>query len=270
MRPRGVLFVKASWNPFRIIAAALMMPPLMTLAACAMHSPDLQAGVEEVNDPLEPINREIYWFNTQVRRVVEPVRQATATGGVLAPIWLGIHNVLSNLREPLVFANDLAQGRECAAGASLRRFMVNSTLGVGGIFDVAKSYGVDAHDNNVGRTLATFGMPEGPYLVLPVLGPSDVRGAAGIAAEYVADPINIGLRSGGAAVAQWPITGLDATDKNFEAAPDLEKLDRTSLDGYAALRSAYRQYEANELKGDGCPEVLQIGASASRGAGNGE
>jgi phospholipid-binding lipoprotein MlaA len=247
-----------------------MVPMVAALAACATHAPGLQAGVEEINDPLEPINREIYRFNTQVRRALEPVRQATATGGVLAPIWLGIHNVLSNLREPLVFANDLAQGRECAAGASLRRFMVNSTLGVGGIFDVAKSYGVDAHDNNVGRTLATLGMPEGPYLVLPVLGPSDLRGTAGMAAEYVADPINIGLRSGGASVAHWPITGLDVTDKNFEAAPDLEKLERTSLDGYAALRSAYRQYEAKELKGDGCPEALQIGASASGRAGDAE
>lgn len=258
--------MQASWNPFRVIAAALMVLPIAVLAACASHSPGPQAGVEEINDPLEPINREIYRFNTDVRRVLEPVRKATAAGGALAPIWLGIHNILSNLREPLVFANDLAQGRECAAGASLRRFMVNSTLGVGGIFDVAKSYGVDAHDNNVGRTLAAWGLPDGPYLVLPVLGPSDLRGTAGIAAEFVADPINIGLNSAGASAVQWPIAGLDVTDKNFEAAPDLEKLERTSLDGYAALRSAYRQYEAKELKGDACPEVLQTDASASRGA----
>lgn len=253
----------------RVIAAA--SPPLFALSACAAlpTDPTVRAEVELLNDPLEPMNREIYAFNTEVRRALEPLRKATASGEPLAPIWIGIRNVLINLREPLVFINDLAQGRECAAGASLRRFMVNSTLGVGGVFDVAKSYGIDAHDNDFGRTLAVFGIPDGPYLMLPVLGPADLRATAGIAAEYFADPVDIGLRRVGASAAGWSIAALDVTERNFEAAPDMEKLERTSLDGYAALRSAYRQYLAEDLKDDNCPAVLQPIAGASSATENG-
>lgn len=241
----------------RVIAVAL--PSLLALSACAAlpSDPAARAEVELINDPLEPLNREIYGFNTEVRRALEPLRKATTPGEPLAPIWIGIRNVLVNLRQPLVFVNDLAQGRECAAGASLRRFMVNSTLGVGGIFDVAASYGIDAHDNDFGRTLAVFGIPDGPYLMLPILGPADLRATAGIAAEYFADPVDIGLRRVGASAAGWSIAALDVTERQFEAAPDLEKLERTSLDGYAALRSAYRQYLVEELKDDNCPAVLQ-------------
>ncbi|WP_139247313.1 VacJ family lipoprotein [Hyphomicrobium sp. NDB2Meth4] len=253
----------------RVIAAA--SPPLFALSACAAlpTDPTVRAEVELLNDPLEPMNREIYAFNTEVRRALEPLRKATASGEPLAPIWIGIRNVLINLREPLVFINDLAQGRECAAGASLRRFMVNSTLGVGGVFDVAKSYGIDAHDNDLGRTLAVFGIPDGPYLMLPVLGPADLRATAGIAAEYFADPVDLGLRRVGASAASWSIAALDVTERNFEAAPDMEKLERTSLDGYAALRSAYRQYLAEDLKDDNCPAVLQPIAGASSATENG-
>lgn len=247
----------------RLVAAT--SAPLLALSACAAlpSDPAERAEVELLNDPLEPMNREIFAFNTEVRRALEPLRKATASGEPLAPIWIGIRNILINLREPLVFVNDLAQGRECAAGASLRRFMVNSTLGVGGLFDVAKEYGVDAHDNDFGRTLAVFGIPDGPYLMLPILGPADLRATAGIAAEYFADPVDIGLRRLGADAAGWSVAALDVTERQFEAAPDMEKLERTSLDGYAALRSAYRQYLVEDLKDENCPAVLQPIAGAA-------
>lgn len=247
----------------RVFAAVL--PALLALSACAAlpSDPAARAEVELLNDPLEPMNREIYAFNTEVRRALEPLREATGRGQPLAPIWIGIHNVLVNLREPLIFANDLAQGRECSAGASLRRFMVNSTLGLGGIFDVAKAYGIEAHDNDVGRTLAVMGLPDGPYLMLPVLGPSDLRGTAGIAAEYFLDPVDVGLRRAGASAVTWPIVALDVTDRHFESAPDLEKLERTSLDSYAALRSAYRQYQLEDLKDESCHDVLRTSSDAS-------
>ena len=255
--------MKLSSTPARVIAAVL--PPLLALSACVTlpSDPAERAEVELINDPMEPMNREIYAFNTVVRHTLEPLRKSTIRGEPLAPIWLGVSNVLVNLREPLVFANDLAQGHDCAAGASLRRFMVNSTLGIGGIFDVAKSYGIDAHDNDVGRTLAIYGLPEGPYLMLPILGPAHLRATAGIAAEYFADPVDIGLSRAGASAAGWSIAALDVTERNFEAAPDLEKLERTSLDGYAALRSAYRQSQTEDIKEDNCPEVLQTNSESS-------
>ena len=271
---RGVdTFIQVISRPSRRIAAAcVVLLSIFGLSACATlpSDPTARAEVELLNDPLEPANREVYAFNTEVRRALQPLTAAVTAGGALTPIWLGVHNVLVNLREPLVFANDLVQGRDCAAGASLRRFMVNSTLGVGGLIDVAKAHGVEAHDNDVGQTLAVWGVPAGPYLVLPGLGPSDVRGAAGIAAEYFIDPVDIALQRAGASAVIWPIAGLDIIDRQFDAAPDLDKLERTSLDGYAALRSAYRQNLDDAVNDDKCPEVLRISevesASAHRSA----
>lgn len=245
----------------------------MEVSGCASlpADPAARVEIERLNDPLEPLNREVYAFNTEVRHAFEPLRAATATGSPLAPIWTGVHNVLVNLREPLTFANDLTQGKECAAGASLRRFMVNTTLGIGGLFDVAKSYGVEAHDNDVGQTLGVWGVPAGPYLMLPAIGPSDVRSTAGIAAEYLIDPVDIGLSQAGASAAIWPIAGFALVDRGIDSAPDLDKLERTSLDGYAALRSAYRQNQEVSLRDDKCPDVLRIaepGNSASRRTAN--
>ena len=243
----------------RALLTSVLMA-VLALSACATlpADPVARAEVELLNDPLEPLNREVHAFNTELRRAIEPLRKATAAGTSLALVWTGVHNILVNLREPLVFANDLAQGRECAAGASLRRFMVNTTLGAGGLFDVAKIHGVEAHDNDLGQTFAIWGVPAGPYLMLPGFGPSDLRGATGIAAEYIINPIDAGLVRAGAAAVVWPVAGLDVLDQNFDAAPDLNKLERTSLDGYAALRSAYRQNQDKVLKDDNCPDVLRI------------
>lgn len=215
-----------------------------------------RAGIINSTDPFESSNRQAHTFNKALRNAIMPSEAGSSSG--LATAWAPLHNVLVNLREPLVFANDLAQGKECAAGASLRRFMVNSTLGVGGLIDVAKRNGIEAHDNDVGQTLGVWGVPAGPYLDLPLLGPTDLRGAAGQAAEFYIDPVDIGLQRAGAASVIWPRAGLDVLDRSFEAAPDLAKLERTSLDGYAALRSAYRQNEAASLRDDNCPDVLRI------------
>lgn len=246
-------------------AISLTLLSVLMLGACATlpGDPAARAEVEQLNDPFEPINREIYAFNTEVRHAFEPVRNATSGAGPVATVWSGVHNILVNLREPLIFANDLAQAKECAAGASLRRFMVNSTLGVGGLFDVAKTYGVAAHDNDLGTTLGVWGVPPGPYMMLPVIGPSDVRDSVGIAGEYFLDPVDIGFVRAGAARVIWPIAGLDIIDRNFDAAPDLDKLERTSLDGYAALRSAYRQSQTEVLRDDNCPDVLRVHEAAS-------
>lgn len=256
----GIRSQNLSLTSVRPAAVSLALLLAMGLSACATlpTDPTARAEVELLNDPFEPINRDVYAFNTEVRHAFKPIQSALADGGPLAPIWTGVHNVLVNLREPLTFANDLAQGKECAAGASLRRFMVNSTLGVGGLFDVAKANGVEAHDNSIGQTLGVWGVSEGPYLMLPIIGPSDARDTAGMAAEYFVDPVDFGLTRVGASAAVWPLAGLDALDRGFEAAPDLDKLERTSLDGYAALRSAYRQDQAGAISNDNCPDVLRL------------
>jgi phospholipid-binding lipoprotein MlaA len=239
--------------------AALLMGCALAcsgLTACAGGMAGTSgSGVINSTDPLESSNRAAYTLNKTLRNAVMPSDGAPSE---LSGAWLPVHNVLVNLREPLVFANDIAQGRECAAGASLRRFMVNSTLGIGGLFDVAKRNGIEAHENSIGQTFAAWGVPSGPYLVVPLLGPMDLRGAAGTTAEYFLDPVDIGLQRAGAESVIWPRAGLDIVDQQLESAGDLAKLDRTSLDGYAALRSAYRQDQAASLKDDNCPDVLRV------------
>ncbi len=142
--------------------------------------------------------------------------------------------------------------------------MVNSTLGIGGIFDVGKQFGIEAHDNDFGQTLAAWGLPPGPFLMLPVLGPSDLRGTTGTAVEYFADPVDIGFRSAGLLASTWPLGGMDVADREIDAASDLDSLERTSLDGYAALRSAYRQNLEHSIADDKCPnQLMVVGASGS-------
>jgi phospholipid-binding lipoprotein MlaA len=238
----------------RIVASGL----IVFLSGCASlpTDPAERAEVLKLNDPLEPANREVFAFNTAVWTAFAPITKAYNDAGI-APVRSVLSNFLGNLREPLVFANDLAQGKECAAGATLRRFMVNSTLGVGGVFDVAKRNGIEAHDNDIGLTLGVWGVPEGPYLMLPVLGPSSARDATGQAAEYFADPTDLVLENQGWHTAVYVRTGLDAFDQQAASLPDLIKLQRTSLDGYAALRSAYRQNVTEQINDDFCPEVLK-------------
>lgn len=251
---------------FAVSTAFLLVLSAIAGCASAPSTAIAQSNLQQQNDPFEPINREVYAFNSELREGLKPLQQTAVADSPLAPIWAGVHNVLVNLREPLTFANDLAQGKECAAGASLRRFMVNSTLGVGGLFDVARAYGVEAHDNDIGQTLGVWGIPAGPYMVLPGIGPSDLRGTVGLAAEYFADPVDIGLVKAGASAAVWPIAGLDTIDRGLEAAPDLDKLERSSLDGYAALRSAYRQNLADSLSSDNCPNVLRTPQASAQAA----
>lgn len=240
-------------------ASLIAVGCLLLLSACATlpSDPVERAEVLKLNDPFEPVNRTVYEFNTALwSTVVAPVSLAY-NSGEFTPIRTVLNNFLVNLREPMVFANDVAQGKDCAAGATLRRFMVNSTLGVGGIFDVAKRNGIEAHDNDFGLTLGVWGVPEGPYLMLPVLGPSNARDVAGQAAEYFADPTDLVLSNQGWDTAIYVRSGLDTFQKQAEVQPDLVKLQRTSLDSYAALRSAYRQDQTEEINGEYCPEVMK-------------
>ena len=229
--------------------------------ACATlpDDPAERADVIALNDPFEPANRLAYSFNSEVARtILAPVAMA-AQVPVLTPVRTVVSNFLQNLREPMTFVNDIAQGHECAAGSTLRRFMVNSTLGIGGIFDVAKTRGkLEAHDNDFGTTLGVWGLPAGPYLVLPVLGPTDARGVVGTAVEYYADPVDlVWTKNGGSDWVVYTRTVLDELDQQAKVLPALAVIEKTSLDPYAAVRSAYRENLADQMKGPGCVEYAE-------------
>jgi phospholipid-binding lipoprotein MlaA len=203
--------------------------------------PDAVAEFKQTNDPLEPMNRAIFAFNSEADTLfLKPVAQAYRT----AVPQFGrdrVADFLQNLDEPLVFANDVLQGNGSLAMKSLERFALNTSFGVFGIMDVAKPMGIRPHDSDFGQTLAVWGIGSGPYLVLPLFGPSSVRDAAGTGAELFADPLDIYLQSRYMNWLVWTRFGVNAVSQREAYLDFLEDIQRTSLDYYATMRSLYRQ-----------------------------
>ena len=144
----------------------------------------------EVSDPIEPVNRAIFSFNMFLDRyLLEPVARAYRFVTPEAA-RRSVANFLANLRSPVIFANDALQGERERAGITLGRFMINTTLGVAGLFDPATSFGYPRHDEDFGQTLGVWGVASGPYLMLPLLGPSNGRDTVGKVGDYFINPLN--------------------------------------------------------------------------------
>jgi phospholipid-binding lipoprotein MlaA len=210
------------------------------------------AEYEALNDPLEPLNRTIFEFNQALDAMF--LRPMADFYRLLLPPPLreGIHNILTNLRSPVILANDLLQGEWERAGTTTGRFVVNTTMGVGGIGDPATDLGLAYHNEDFGQTLAVWGLPEGPFLILPIVGPSNPRDATGLAVDStILDPI--GLMNTIGADTDWLSTlsyvrlGMTAIDARAQNAEELDDLQKSSLDYYAAIRSLYRQYRTAEI-----------------------
>jgi len=200
------------------------------------------------NDPWEDANRAVFSFNQGVdETVLVPVSKAYRTI-VPPPMRQSMHDFLQNLREPVTFANDVLQARPDLAGNTLARFTINSTVGIGGMFDVATRIGVPYHDNDLGVTLATWGVADGPYVMLPIMGPSNVRDTVGRVGDGFADPGNIVAGNYNllwASVARAAAEGIDTRSRNIE---NLAELEKTSLDYYATIRSLYQQRRAADIR----------------------
>ncbi len=156
--------------------------------------------------------------------------------------------MLRNLRSPIILGNDVLQGQGRRAWYTLVRFLLNSTIGLAGLFDPASHMGFPYHDEDFGQTLAAWGAGEGFYLVLPILGPSNPRDTLGLVVDYTADPTRITLRNADEADLVDVRTGariIDGRARNVEAIDDIKS---TSLDYYAAVRSLYSQRRAVEIR----------------------
>ena len=229
--------------------AALALGALVATGWATMPSDsEARAAYLEASDPLEPLNRAIFSFNLGLdKALLRPL--AAAYNTVLPdPVRDGVRNFLSNLRTPIVLANDVLQGEIGRASDTVGRFLLNSTLGVGGLFDIASDLGFKFHDEDFGQTLAMWGIGEGPYLMLPFLGPSNPRDAIGLAGEYFADPVVIWTNNTDREWILYTRTGVDAVDRRSRNVKTLEELERTSLDFYAAVRSLYRQRRLDEIR----------------------
>jgi phospholipid-binding lipoprotein MlaA len=228
-----------------LTVAAAMALSMVSACATLPEDPEDRAEAEAVNDPLEPTNRTIYDVNMFLdSNIAEPIAEAYRDA---LPTWLrqGIHNLLANLQEPYTAGNDLLQGNPAAAADALGRFFINSTFGMLGTQDVvAESGGAKRHKTDLGVTFAVWGVDEGPYLMLPVFGPSNLRDGAGRVADYFVEPTGHVFGATGLEMVGNATMGADIVDTRAEHLDTLKEIRRTSLDEYAAIRSLYRQFRA--------------------------
>jgi phospholipid-binding lipoprotein MlaA len=212
----------------------------LALSSCASTSNN-QPAYDMVNDPWEPYNRAVFSFNegvdyilldpiTEVYRFVVPDAFRTA-----------ISNFLTNLKSPVYLANDLLQGDWEGAGIVTQRFVFNTFTGFGGILDTASWEGITYEPEDFGQTLAVWGVDSGPYVVLPIFGPSSVRDGFGMVGDMVMDPVNWYLweeDKDDLLIARTAATVLTTKDEVMDLQDDLKQ---NSLDYYAATRSVWMQ-----------------------------
>jgi phospholipid-binding lipoprotein MlaA len=230
----------------RTFSGPFMMLALI-VSGCATNPQNPQQGAvidEDFHDPFEDTNRKIFEFNQIVdHHVLVPVAKAYRAA-LPQPIRNSLRDFLINLQEPLIFANDTLQGDFARAKDSIARFVLNSTIGMGGLVDVAGRWGIPYHEQDLGITLGVWGIPEGPYLVVPILGPSDARDLGGEVAEGFADPWNILAADNNLLWVSFLRGGVNGIDQRARYLDTLADIERTSLDYYATIRSLYRQRRA--------------------------
>ncbi|MBV9656188.1 MAG: VacJ family lipoprotein [Acetobacteraceae bacterium] len=233
----------------RLLFASLVVS---ALAGCATpppaDDPEAVAEFNETNDPLEPTNRVFYKVNEAIDTyALKPAAQAYR---FVTPqsVRDGIHNVLVNLTTPVLLTNDIAQGKPRRAGDTTMRFLINTTVGVAGIFDVASDWGYPAHDTDFGVTLALWGVPAGPFLFLPVLGPSDPRDAVGFGVNIAMDPFTWVGQGEIVTALNWSRFVVSALDARERVLDTVDQIKKTALDPYATFRSLYRQHREAQIE----------------------
>ena len=202
---------------------------------------------EDDSDPIEPLNRIIFGFN---EIFLEFVLLPLTNVYDLLPSFVrsGVANVLGNLKAPITLANDILQGEAERALQTAGRFIINSTVGLGGLIDVAKMADIPKHNEDLGQTLATWGVGEGFYLVLPILGPSSPRDALGMLVEGHFDPFDLWWENIDREYLTYTRQGFKAIDTYHGVRDDLGEVKRASIDYYANIRSMYRQRRKAEIR----------------------
>lgn len=230
----------------------LMICMAISLAtSCAKRPPasDVEARLQydEANDPLEPMNRKIFAVNMFFdETIVEPTARIYRMWGP-PDIRDGISNFVTNWREPVTFVNDVLQAEPKRAGTSVSRFLINSTFGLLGIFDTADRWGIEEHSEDFGETFAVWGIPEGPFIMLPLLGPSNARDFSGFMVDFFYDPVSLWLQHKNWTYVRYgrlALRGLIYREENLET---LDDLSRSSTDLYATMRSSYRQLRLYQI-----------------------
>jgi phospholipid-binding lipoprotein MlaA len=229
-RPRGMLLTLAFY---------------WALSGCA----SLPAGEQaEPDDPLEPLNRAVFDANVALDDAfIRPLAEAYRT---VVPAFVRdrIRSVLDNLAEPRIFANDLLQRRAEAAGTTLARFAINTVAGLGGMFDVATAQGYARQSGDFGQTLYTWGVADGPYLVLLFFGPSNFRDAVGLGVDLFTTPPALVVTGHTGTIINFTVGTVDGMDLRARNIETLDEIKASALDYYAHLKSITRQHREAQLR----------------------
>ena len=227
------------------VALTILLGGIAALAGTGCASQNAATSTEE-KDPLQPLNRAIYRFNDLGDRfLLRPVARGY-TRVLPQPVRTGVHNFLSNLFYPVTIANGFLQGKLSQVGHDGARFLVNSTVGIAGLFDPATHFGLDENDEDFDQTLAVWGVAEGPYLVLPVFGPRTLRHLFGDAVDSPLNPLLYASDSR-VTLGGWVVNQVDRRAGFLDADQQVYE----AFDPYAFVRDAYlqnRRYRA--LDGD--------------------
>jgi phospholipid-binding lipoprotein MlaA len=209
------------------------------------RDPIEQGRFDSANDPAEPINREVFRANKVFDDIVlKPVARAYV-GGVPPEVRQGIHNFTNNVGEPVVFANDVLQGNAGRAWNTTQRFAVNSTVGIAGFVDVAGQWGRPHHYADLGQTFGVWGIPPGPAVQIPILGPSNLRDAVGLATTSLAGTFALqGTIGSVVSYTELGATGVDDIDYRSKLLSNTDALEKNSKDLYASIRLIKAQLRA--------------------------
>jgi phospholipid-binding lipoprotein MlaA len=230
---------------------------LMTGCATVPRDPADRAEFKASNDPIEPLNRRLFAFNLVVDRIlIKPLAKGYLRA-LPRQVRAALRHFLDNLDEPVVLANCILQGRSRSAAITACRFAINSTVGLAGLVDVATGQKLPKQVGDFGQTLWSWGVAEGPYLIIPVFGPESPRDGIGQGIDAFLDPLRYipAHQNYPTAITVGRIVadGIDERARNLDS---LDEIERESIDYYASFRSFYRQNRAAELRGEKPSETL--------------
>lgn len=203
-------------------------------------------------DPLEGLNRTVFKFNdTLDTYALKPVAKGYAWA-VPQPVRSSVTNFFSNIGDVYVAANELLELKIADGVGDVMRVVINTVFGVGGLFDVATAARLPKHSADFGVTLGHYGVPPGPYLVLPLLGPSTVRDTAGLAVDYYGNPLSYISPSG----VSWALYGVNLVNTRANLLTTVDVLSGAAIDKYSFIRNAYLQRRQFLITGgDGADNV---------------
>ena len=252
-------------RPRPLLAAMSVVAGL--LGGCASTSTpaasNATASTDEISDPLEGMNRFIFSVNQAGDKLV--LRPAAELYRFAVP-KVGrdmVRNFLDNLESPVILANDLFQGEFERAVTTSSRFVINTTLGFAGIADPATNMGFVRHEEDFGQTLGAYGVGPGPYLMLPIFGPSTLRDAGGRVVDHFLDPVSQYAHNTDRDYLTLVRSGMSAVDSRERAIETLDDIERSSIDFYATIRSLYLQRRAAEIRNGEAPAFPDIEMTAS-------